>query len=247
MKNKKYWTEPKIKTYPIPGKKWYVWFRINGGNPHRFFDGINIHETYEERMQAAIILRESLITMLNAGWIPEKKKPKIQAPPKIEILDALDFAMEKLKLRLAEKSFHDYLCTCRFVKDAVKRLKLQKLKIDEVEKFHVKTIFENIKEYRQWSNHAYNKNLGYFKSILTELEEYGLIKINPAHGIKTLKYDTPPTTFPTDHEQTRIVRHLYERNFAFLRFIKALYQTGIVNHCVNFLNYTYLCIRICKC
>lgn len=50
MKN--YFTDPKIKQYPLfnpdgtSGKGWYVWFRINKGNPHRYSDGINEFPTY---------------------------------------------------------------------------------------------------------------------------------------------------------------------------------------------------------
>lgn len=223
---KNIWTIPKVKSYPIPGKDWYVWFRFNGGNPKRFSDGINQHETFEKRMKAANVLRDSLEAMLKAGWIPESKQ-KAFKPKKLKFIDAISFSMEKLKLRLSPKSYLDYSGTCRFVFAAAKKLKFHTLYIDQVERYHVKIIFEQIKSDRSWSNHAYNKNLGYFKSILSELMEYELIKNNPAHGIKSLKYDTPPTEFPTDVEQTKIICKLSEYSMNYLIYIKTLYQTGM--------------------
>ncbi|WP_312208267.1 site-specific integrase [Empedobacter sp.] len=221
------WTEPKIKTYPIPGKDWYVWFRFNGGNPKRFSTGINDSDSYDQRMENAVILQQTIKLELEAGWNPDLKNTNQAKPKKVKFSDAIDFSLEKLKLRVSIKTYRDYSGTCRFVKSAAEKLKYINLGIDTIERFHIKNIFETIQSQRKWSNHAYNKNLGYFKSILSELVEYNLIKDNPAHGIRTLKYDTPPTEFPTDKEQSKIIKHLHERNFSFLRFVKALYQTGI--------------------
>ena len=222
------WTLPKIKSYPIEsGKDWYVWFRFNGGNPKRFSSGINDSDSFDERMEKVLILQDTIKKSLEQGWNPDLDKTISKKPQKVKFEDAINFALEKLKLRLSVKSFRDYSGTCRFIISAAEKLKYKNLSIDSIERFHVKNIFETIKEQRKWSNHAYNKNLGYFKSILSELVEYNLINNNPAHGIRTLKYDTPPTDFPTDKEQTIIINHLHERNFSFLRFVKALYQTGI--------------------
>ena len=225
---KNVWTNPKIKTYSIEsGKDWYVWFRYNGGNPKRFSTGINETDSFDQRMEKALVLQGAILKSLEQGWNPDLKKSQTNQIKKVKFEDAVNFALEKLKLRLSIKSYRDYSGTCRFVISASKKLKYQSMSIDAIERFHIKNIFETIKDQRKWSNHAYNKHLGYFKSILSELVEYNLIKSNPAHGIRVLKYDTPPTEFPTDLEQTKIINHLHERNYSFLRFVKALYQTGI--------------------
>lgn len=226
MKKNK-WTEPKIKAYPDLSKDWYVWFRFNGGNPKRYSFGINTYNTYEQRMIHAELLCKTLLLNLQNGWNPDLNKTSDKKPKKMSIADGLSFSMDKLKQRLKSKSYSDYLCTNRFVLEAVMRLKYDKLSIQSIERYHIKTIMEDIKTSRNWSNHAYNKNLGYLKSILSELVEFDIIKTNPAHGIRLLKYETPPTLFPTDQEQTKIIQHLYNRNFTYLRFVKALYQTGI--------------------
>lgn len=99
-KKKNYWTEPKIKKYPLinpdgtNGKNWYVWFRFNGGNPHRFSLDINKQKDYDSRLEEAIVLREALKRKLESGWIPEKKKVEI---PTYNFNQALDFSINKLE------------------------------------------------------------------------------------------------------------------------------------------------------
>lgn len=222
-----YWTKPKIKSYPIPGKDWYVWFRFNGGNPIRHSAGINQHQTHDDRWAEAVVLKNTLEKMLESGWIPQKEIKSNDKPIRMNFDTALDFSMQKLKSRLSKKSYNDYSGTKRFVLSASRKLEYTKKSIHQIERFHVKSIFEQIKKDRNWSNHAYNKHLGYFKSILTELVEYDILKSNPALGIKSLKYETPPTEFPTDKEQTIIIKRLSEYSKNYLLYVKSLYQTGI--------------------
>ncbi|MCT7905139.1 Tyrosine recombinase XerD [Candidatus Ornithobacterium hominis] len=234
-KKKNYWTEPKIKKYPLinpdgtNGKNWYVWFRFNGGNPHRFSLDINKQKDYDSRLEEAIVLREALKRKLESGWIPEKKKvekKKVEIPT-YNFNQALDFSINKLEYRLKKKSISCYKGTVRFAKDAAKKLDYHNINIVDINRFHIKNILEKIKKERNWSNHSYNKHTGYLKSVLTELVEYQIIEKNPSHGIRTLKYHSPPTEILTSEEQTAVINHLKIHHPTFLVFIKFLYQTGI--------------------
>lgn len=229
-----YFTEPKIKTYPIfnpdgsKGKKWYVWFRINGGNPHRYSDGINDSDNFERRFENAIVLREALKRKLESGWNPDYKETHEIKQEKLRINQALDFALEKLEKRVSKKTYSGYSGTCRFINAAIKKLKYGNLYINKLERIHVKLIFDEIKQQRNWSNTAYNKNLNYFKAILTELLEYDIISSNPAHGIKSLKQQETNANEPlTDDEQTKVIEYLSKSYPTFLIYCKMLYHTGI--------------------
>ena len=228
------YTEPKIKTSPIfnpdgtKGKRWYVWFRIDGTHLKRYYLGINETDNYEKRLENAIVLREALKRKLQSGWNPCQKETHEIKQEKLRISQALDFALEKLQKRVSKKTYSGYSGTCRFINDAVKKLKYGNLYINKLERVHVKLIFDEIKQQRNWSNTAYNKNLNYFKAILTELIEYDVISSNPAHGIKSLKqHDTNANEPLTDEEQTEVINYLSKVYPTFLIYCKMLYHTGI--------------------
>lgn len=233
MRHNLYYTEPKIKDYPLlnpdgtKGKRWYVWFRFN--NVLRKYElDINNHATYEARMEAAIVLREAIKLKLKSGWNPVADKV-LFAPelPKMNICEGLDFALDKMKSRLAPKTFSGYKGSVNFIKESAKRLKFNKINIQNISRRQIKSMLEDIKIKRNWSAHAYNKNIGHLKSVFSELIEYEIIENNPLVGIRSLKYNKPIKELITPSEQTQIIKHLSQVHPTFLRFVKVLYQTGI--------------------
>ena len=228
-----YFTNPKIKTYPIfnpdgtKGKNWYVWFRIDGGNPHRYSEGINDTDNHERRWENAIVLREALKRKLESGWNPSFKEPHEIKQEKLKLIPALEFALEKMKPRLAAKTFSCYSGTVNFFITAVKKLKYNSINADKLERVHVKLILEEIKTKRKWSNKAYNKNLGYIKAVFSELLQWDIIKNNPAHEIKSLKVNqTLANRTATDEELDKIKNKLLKDFPNFYNFMATMFHTG---------------------
>lgn len=224
--SKQKFSTPKIVKYDDLSKQWYVHFRYNG-KQKRIKAGINRFKTYKERLIEAEALCKVIRSELKKGWDPFSG---IQFINRNEMLfiDALDFALEKKKSSLAEKSYLDYRNTLKFMKKSIIDLRIEHLFVSDITRFHIKSIMEETQTRRRWSNKAFNKNLGYFKSIISELVEWELIDMNPAHGIRTKKTEeTQGHIPPTDQEQERIRLKLIECDYNYFRFVQLIYHTGI--------------------
>ncbi|MGB3452984.1 MAG: tyrosine-type recombinase/integrase [Moheibacter sp.] len=224
--SKQNFTVPKIVKYDDLSKQWYIHFRFNG-KQKRIKAGINRFSTFKERESEAETLCKIVHNELKRGWDPFSG---VQSFNRKEVLfiDALDFALEKKKSALAKKSYFDYRTCLRHSKESIMDLRLDHLFVSDVTRFHIKSIMEQTQIRRKWSNKAYNKNLGYFKSIISELIEWELIDSNPAHGIRTKKIaETPGHIPPTDYEQNLIRMKLIEADPNFFRFVQLIYHTGI--------------------
>src|SRR5690606_30217610 len=132
------------------------------------------------------------------------------------------------KLNLAVKTYFGYRSCLGFINKSIKDLAIEHLYINEISRYHIKLIMENAQETNSWSNKAYNKYLGYFKSILSELIEWDLIQFNPAHGIRSKKVSESFANIPpTDIEQNKIKEYLTKIDYNFFRYIATIYHTGI--------------------
>lgn len=217
---------PKIVKYEDLSKPWYVHFRFNG-KQKRIKAGINRFNTYQERLVEAKALCKVVHDELKRGWDPFINKD-ISQKDEYPIIEALDFALDKKKSVLAKKSYLDYRNCLKYIKNSIILLNIDHLYISEINRYHVKQILEAAQEHYKWSNKSYNKYLGYFKSIVSELVEWEILSLNPAHGIKTRKVEeTQGHIPPTDIEQKRIKEKLIASDLNFYRYIQLLYHTGI--------------------
>ena len=139
-------TEPKIVSYPIEGiekpKKWYVYFRVkvNGSwEMKRHFKDINHLQTFDERMEAAIKVRDGLRLSLENGWFPTEVIEKMEANSNIPMFreadilltDAISSALEQRSKTLAWKSQKDYASVCNLIISRLKQKKWGELKLKE--------------------------------------------------------------------------------------------------------------------
>lgn len=225
MKNS--WTTPKVKSFPLEsGKEWYVWFRFNG-ILKIVKTGINKIPNYEERLEEANALASVLNDRLHKGWNPVNKQTVV-AKEILSFNKALDFALEKKRPNIAEKTYLDYRCTVRFFKKAAKKLKLNSLNIADCERHHIKLILEDLQQEHSWTNKNHNKHLGYIKSIFSELVEWEEIKFNIVRDIRTKKeLKTEGYIQPTDQQQEKIFEYLKKIDYNFYVFCSVEYYLGI--------------------
>ena len=226
MQNK--YSIPKLKTYPLEsGKPWFVWFRFNGGNPIRIKEYINKIPDYQKRLTEGTALANALHKKLQDGWNPTNR-PAFVHKEKLTLNKAIDFALEKKKGSVTEITYRNYRNSANFFKETAKDLYFDDLDIEKIERFHIKTILEQIHEEREWTNKNFNKNLGYIKSLFTELVEWEYVKTNFCRDIRSKKeIKTEGYILPKDVDKRKIFAHLKEIDYNFFVFCCIEYYLGI--------------------
>lgn len=205
---------------------WYAYFRYDG-KMFRYKKGLNYIENLKEREKEFGYLCEALHDKLKIGWNPNVSDVQNEHL-NLSIIEALEYALNKKKGALADKSFSGYTSTFNFFKSAAEELKLHLLPIIDVKRVHVKTILEKIKKDRSWSNKAYNKNLGYIKAIFSELIQWDILENNPAYKINSLPVGEVMANIPaTDQEVEKIKEKLLSVFPNFYDFIVTIFHTGI--------------------
>jgi len=216
--------------YSIPkitkSKYWYVHFRYDG-KQYRFKLGLNLIVDLKEKEKEFELLRESLYIKLKEGWNPQV--PDIANAKKVfSFTEALDFAMEMKRPNIAPKTLSGYNGTVRFIKQSVKELGLEHLKISDTKRVHVKLIIEKTKEQRKWTNNAFNKHLNHLKAILSELIQWDIIEVNPAHNINNLHVAASEANIPASFEDVEKIKEQLEKNhYNFWVFCLTIFHTGI--------------------
>ncbi|AWG25983.1 tyrosine-type recombinase/integrase [Flavobacterium kingsejongi] len=222
-------TVPKLVSYREPDKQWFIFFRYQG-KLIKYKKGINYIKNFKERSLAANALKSALYQKLKQGWNP--LVPEIEAlDQSMTLIQAIHFALEKKKPFLAPKSYSGYKCTVNFIEAAIISLKQHNLLINDVKRVHIKTIIEQARKQRSWSNNAYNKHLNQLKAILSELIQWDIIENNPAFKINNLPVAETRSNIPASSAQQSIIRDSLQKNHPdFYLFIITIFHTGIRPH-----------------
>lgn len=219
-------TKPKVVKYDDLNKSWFVYFRYNGKKIH-FKKGINYIKNYNKRLSEANDLRDALYDKLKKGWNP-LIPDEFDTSSEMNLIEALDFALEKKKDTLAPKTYLGYRGSIEFVKTAIVALNLSYIPVADTKRVHVKTILEKIKQQRKASNNSYNKYLDHFRAVLSELIQWDIIPINPANNIKNLPVAESRANIPATPQQHKIIKeHLQSLHSDFYNFIVTIFHTGI--------------------
>jgi len=219
-------TKPKVLIPEDPSKDWLVWFRYNG-KLQRYKKGINYYKDLKERLSEANALAAALYSKLKTGWNP--LVPEITATQSdLTLFECLDFAMEKKRPNIGPKTISGYNGTVKFIKAAIKSIGIEHLTIVDTKRVHIKLIMEKAKEQRQWSNNAYNKHLNHLKAILSELIQWDIISVNPAHTIKNLEVAESDANVPASFDDIEKIKKELQLNHPyFYNFIITIFHTGI--------------------
>ncbi len=205
---------------------WYVHFRY-AGVQKRYKMKLNYISNLREREREFNMLRRALHQKLKDGWnplIPETESDD----ERMTFMAALDFALEKKKGTVASKTLSGYRGSVKFYKQAIKNLRYDYLTISETKRAHIRKMANEAKQIRGWSNKAYNKHLNHIKALLSELIQWDIIEVNPAHRIKSLPVSESRANIPATAEQhIRIKEHLKANHLNFYRFITVIFHTGI--------------------
>ncbi len=219
-------TIPKVVKYDDLTKPWYVYFRYDGKLIRKKY-GINYIDNYAARSLEADLICQALLKKLKEDWNP-LLPDLFTYNNKMSLIEAMEFALAKKKLIVAPRTFVGYNSITNFFIDSVKNLRLDNLAILDTKRIHIKSILENIKDKREWSNKAFNKNLGYLKAILSELLQWDIIENNPAHGIRSLKVGEIMANIPATDDEIKLIKEKILSEFpSFYTYIISIFHTGI--------------------
>jgi integrase len=224
-------TDPSLVT---SGKAWYVYFTIKneltGKVKHiQSRKGINYNHKKEERLKDGRALVIWWRQRLENGWMPTEWLSDIPQTslvfPITKFNDALDFALSNCSVSTKTKS--GYKGSVKFFKQAAIALNLN-MPVKDIDRPHIMLMLKWIKEKRTWSNHAYNKHLGYICAVIARLMDWKVIKFNPAEKIKTLPVTETRKFIPyTQEEKKKIQDYLFANHYRFFVFLITIYHTGI--------------------
>lgn len=222
--------------------EWFVYFTFycpkkNKMLPIKRSEGLNRIKDAKEKEAEFTALCEARTTWLKMGWNPIED-PKFIIRSRIvvntdfenvgkwPINKALTHALEYKKL--APKSMYDYRKSVAYFSQASEKIGIANLPAETFTKSHVKAVFAHLHSVTGLSAKNYNKRLEHIKSIFTELEEWGGISYNPAHGLKSLITEQTIRFVTMTQEERAIYKAFMEQHcFGFYVFSMVEFYTGI--------------------
>ncbi|MEO6610764.1 MAG: site-specific integrase [Chitinophagaceae bacterium] len=245
------WTDPAISpkntTAQTVGHHCYVWFRFfdpeKGEWTHPVKRKPLLVHPYSKRdhYQELKALVKAIDYKLNVeGWNPVTNS---SAPAKFEDLpvddqitrakyftfkEAIDFAFEKKKADWSSRSADCYKSVVKFLKDAAGTLKLLHKPMSEFELPHFKALLDETRKSRKLSSIGFNKYREYLSSLVSEMIQWQIVKINLVHHIKTKIQDKHNAHRPpTADERSQIITHIKNTAPNYYRFLSVLYGCAI--------------------
>lgn len=198
---------------------WYVYIYDTNDRKiiKKFYKGLKRADNYLDRMATAMNLKRAIKLEMKDGWRPDGSGSLLTSK---RIPDAFKAALQSLQLNLSPRTYKAYSGTVNAFLYAIEALRFENVTAENFTRAHAKKCLEYIREKRNWSAHNYNKNLGYIRSVFTEIIESDQAQTNPFRDIRNLKVTkTEANIPPTDEEMAKICSELKDKNFGFLYFL----------------------------
>lgn len=222
MKSK--FTTPKLNK---SSKYWYVHYRYEGVQFRDTF-GLNKIEDLKVRESEYVKLCIDIHNDLKSGFNPNLPDG-IQIKNDMCIVEALRFALEKREQYIDPKTYRTYRGTVNLFETTISKLGIERLKISDLKRIHVKHIIEKTSITEKWTPKTHNTRLGHLKILLTVLVKWDIIELNPATNIDNIKVDKQSDFHKpgSDTEIETIKTTLIEKDFRFYIYSIAIFHTGM--------------------
>ena len=218
--------------YTIPklsknSKGWYVHYRYEGKQFRDSF-GLNKIKDLKVREREYTELCKNLLAKLKDGFNPNLSYG-VQQQNEMFIIEALRFALEKKMQYLEPKTYRTYRGTVNLFETTVSQLGIDRLKITDLKRIHIKLIIERTSINEKWTPKTHNTRLGHLKILLTVLVKWDIIEVNPATNIDNLKVDKDSDFNKpgTEAEIEIIKKTLIEKDFRFYVYSIVIFHTGM--------------------
>lgn len=235
-------TDPQINTSK---KNWFVWFRFYDVPNSKWVlirrngKGINWEGRPKgERLKDLQALQKAiLIKLRDQYWNPltdTYETEALTAEQEIDRMkfmafnDALAFAVKKKSPDWSKKTGQDYASVVKYLSQGATAAALGSTPISDFDLVHYKLVMEATQKLRKLSAKGYNKYREYLSSLVGELVQWQVVKLNYVHHlaskatIKAMAHRPP-----TQDQQRVIVQHLSTRHREFYRFVAVLYACTI--------------------
>lgn len=281
------YSKPKLFNYAGDlSKEWYVGFRFTCPKrqirkPVQVRLGINYVRTVVDREAEGKAVLKIVERCLKDGWNPQdenietylKRQNEATEPepaPHDDLLidystmtfnEALTHALAEKKKALKKRSIPEYKSIHKFATHAAKIIGLDKFKIGDVKKVHIKKLLEQISKDRQaaydkqgkgkiFTPNAYNKYKKNLSALWSELDEWDAVEYNPCEKLKTKdKIETGIHRHATD-EELKILKARLQADlpqlYAFLRFefVTGMRPSEILDTTFNMVDWLNSCIKL---
>ncbi|MCC6584539.1 MAG: site-specific integrase [Chitinophagales bacterium] len=200
--------------------------------------GINYEHTIKGRMDIGKAWMFIILDQLQRDWHPirdtypdlpadvsQKKLPHEIWQNKTFCKAINEIFSEK---KLSKNSKNCYRLAIDYFEEAATALDLQDVKLIDLKRSTILTIFDAYKLIREAPDKQYNKNLGYIKSLISKACEYAEIENSPAMKIKSLSVPEGRGFIPPTDEEKAIIRQTLEQDDPyFFTYLMVIYYTGI--------------------
>lgn len=220
---------------------WFVFFRFWNQVTNKYHsikcrEDLNRIKDPQEKDAEFKALREARELWLKMGWNPLTDR-NFEARKQAEthqFAHIKEWTVEKCLLhavankKMATKSRYDYKKSAEYFIEAARPMYIHAMLMKDLEKRHIKAVFNSLLQDFKLSNKNYNKRLEHLKSLLTELVDWEVFTHNPAFGLKNLHEEETQKFVPLDAEERAMLReYLYLENYQFYIYCITIYYTGI--------------------
>lgn len=170
---------------------------------------------------------DEMTYQLKNGWNPLLKDIESTTEKELNIIEAIDFALEKKKDKVTTRTLEGYNFIAKYLKESIALLRLEKTPVTQINRKTVMTILERAKKEKNASNNNYNKFLQFFGIFFDEMETWLLIEHNPARKIPKLKIEESVKHNPPTKDQfKKINEFLLKTNINLYRLMEFEFHTG---------------------
>jgi len=217
------YTQPKLSQAE---RGWYIHFRYDG-KQYRFTESINKIKDLKERAYEYEKLRIVILERLKSGWNPSINII-LEQQSSYNLIEGIDLALKKKQSLVNFRSYQEYRGSIRKIKVCILDLKIDHLKINELEKLHVRAILNKAADKYSLTANSYNTLINHFKSVLSTLIDDDIISINPVIGLKKRKHIKAEAHVPASFLNIEKIKKELKENYSnFYVFAMSIFHTGI--------------------
>jgi integrase len=219
--DKEDWTQPIRRKPTLPGKynkkEHYASLKALAEVLHeQLKDGWNpLDNSYPDNPNSADTVDDEIAKLKNLGFAA-----------------ALQYAYEQKKKDWDPKSISDYKSTLKYLTAAAKGVKLDKKPMKDFELPHLVMVLNKVAELRKLSNTGFNKYRTHLSTLVTELIQWQVVKINLVYHVKQKKVPKKSQFHrpPSKHELNLIAARLRTLHYNYFRFLCCIYACGLRPH-----------------
>lgn len=207
--------------------RWHRPFRLKAQLPNPY--------SKKEHFTALKTLADHLYEQLKDGWNPITKSFPVEQETDIgkirnkTVVQAVQFAFDEKRPELKPKSVQDYQSTVKYLQQAARKVKIDRLRMADLELAHYQMWLQAVIDLRKLGAHGFNKYRTHLSALVTKMIPWQIVSINYLKHIPEKRVPKKSALHrpPTPVELNLIVARLKSQHYDYFRFVACVYATGI--------------------